>query len=144
METRRGWHIYTDMPEPAIGGQKIRALGEGIDVQGAGRMVVGPGSVVSGHHRTLTAGDLANVPPCPAWLVLILRAAEPQRQYTGQLDQPWHRWQAAFELEQRCQRVAQALPEQPQQPAQPRGLRAAPGRCRPWLRASGGRPVGGG
>ena len=76
VETGRGWHIIGEQPDPLIKGGD-HPLGAEIDIKGNG-MVIGPGSIVNGHRRLVVAGDLADMPPWPDWLISMLRP-RPQR-----------------------------------------------------------------
>jgi hypothetical protein len=115
VETRRGWHIYFAQPRPTIGNPKQHRLGEGIDVKGAGGMVVGPGSVIGGHEYALVAGNLAECPPCPGWLVLKVKPRRIKSDWQEERDQrqrerPLTGWAAEHLLKAATAQVSNAPP----------------------------------
>jgi hypothetical protein len=115
VETRRGWHVYFTQPHPPVGNPKQHRLGEGIDVKGAGGMVVGPGSVIDGHEYALVAGNLADVPPCPGWLVSLVRPRRVKSDYTKEQERrkrerPIGGWGAKLLVKQAVNQISNAPP----------------------------------
>ena len=78
-----GWHLYFAQPEEGPAVRSDAALAPGIDVRGAGGLVVAPPSLhASGHlygWRVGRSPDEIAVAPLPEWLVTGLRAEHPRR-----------------------------------------------------------------
>lgn len=115
VETRRGWHVYFEQPCPVVGNPKQHRLGEGIDVKGDGGMVVGPGSVISGHEYTLVRGDLADVPRCPRWLLPKIRSSARVSAFQASRNQALHDhvvkgWGAMHLVKSAVNQIAHAPP----------------------------------
>jgi hypothetical protein len=111
VETRRGLHLYTGQPDQRIGSPSRRQHKLGaLDIQGDGRMVVGPGSVVDGHERIVVAGDLSDVPTCPSWLANRVRPR--QRDSLSVSGARWWRppsiYRSQRELERMCNEIVRA------------------------------------
>lgn len=100
MQTRPArFQTWFDMPTPPVGCPRRHRLGADIDIKGAGGMVVGPGSVISGYRRHLIAGDVGKLLPAPGWLIPLCGSAAPQRPFNpGKPVKPWSQDQAEWEL----------------------------------------------
>ena len=118
VKTRRGWHLYFDMPDEPLRNTESMLMAS-VDTRGAGGMVCGPGSTVyydSDGNRVpkytyeLVSGDLADLPPLPSWLERRLRACQPAVSTQRAPVTPWTEPFARVMLAQVPQTVAAALP----------------------------------